>query len=481
MPIIEFTGESKAGSTARPSNSSRLLNLYREPVPNGGLSRYILRVVPGQVALVDLGAVFQRQLAWVDNTTYSAAGGALYSVTSAGVTANLGAIKDSEETTISGNTGYVTICAGGRYYVLDGGALSQPATGAFSDFGSVDTLENYTMLTERNGRRIQWSNPADPSTLDGLSFATTEAGPDNCVRGMSLNGNYWVFKERSTEIWYPTGISTGAFARIGGGVLEVGLKSFNLAAKGRDMLFFVGNDGIAYMTAGQDMQPISTRSVERDIRVNDPTHCFYYEWEGHKFCVIRFSDRPAWVYDFATAEWHERSEGVNHGPWDAVASVANNSGQWLIGATLGGISRLDDVRTDKGSFLYRQATSHTLRMDGARFRVPEVEIYGAYGYAPVPTEVEYYLDVGGGYLGLGSGFFCLESIGSPEPKMTVSVSRDSGATWGNSRIKDMGAEGDYEQRIILRALGQFRNITIKMDMSHDYEIPIYSDGRVKLA
>jgi len=481
MAIVEFAGQSRAGTTARPANTSRLLNIYREPVPEGGLTRHILRSVPGQVEIADLGVVFQRDLAWADNTVYSAAGGTLYSATSDGTITTIGAIKDSPETSISGNSGYTTICAGGKYYVLDGGTITEPATGAFHDFGSVDTIENYTLLTERGGRRIQWSNPADPTTLDGLSFATTEAGPDTNIRGIALNGNFWVFKTRSTEIWYPTGSSDAAFARVGGGVLEVGLKSFNLVAKGRDTLFFVGNDNIAYVTGGQGMQPISPPAVSRDIDERDPTHCLYYEAEGQKFFAIRFSDRPAWVYDFATAEWHERSEGADHGPWDAVASVENNDGQWLVGATIGKISRLENIGTDKGGTLYRRAISHTLRMDSARFRVPEIEIYGAYGYSDAIETHDYYFGVAGGYFGITNDFYSMGFVDGNVAQMLVATSSNGGAVWKSPRRKSLGALGHYDDRMVLRNLGMFRNLTIKIDMSHEFEIPIYSDARVRVA
>jgi len=481
MAVVEFLAQSKATETARPVNTARLLNLYREPVSEGGLSRHILRAVPGQVLFVDIGDVFLRQMAWVDNVVYAAASGVLYAIADDGTATDMGTIKDSAETTISGNDGYVTICAGGKYYVLDGGTLTEPTAGAFSDFGSVDTLENFTLLTERNGRRIQWSNAADPTTLDGLSFATTESGPDKNIRGISLNGNYWVFKERSTEIWYATGLSDQAFKRVGGGVLEVGLKAFNLVAKGRDMIFFVGSDGIAYMTTGAGMQPVSTRGVEADLASKDATHCGYYETEGHKFCVIRFSDRPAWVYDLATGEWHERSEGVNHGPWDAVAAVKNNAGKWLAGGSFGKVYSLDDVQTDKGGILYRRAISSTLRMESKRFNIPEMELFGAFGYANVTPEVGHYLGLSGGYMALGGGFVGWGTSGDKEPTVMISLSGDQGATWGVIKAKPLGALGDYEQRVLLRRLGRFRTATVRMDISHGYDIPMYSDGLLRVS
>lgn len=449
MALIEFAGQSSRNDTSPAAATSRLLNLYREAVQDGDQTQHILRPVPGQELIVQPGRRFLRDMAVIDGVVYYALGGGLYKLVS-GTPSLLDSISDTADTTISGNTGKVTVCAGGIYYVFSGASYTTP-TGAFSDFGSVETVGQYTVLTERNGRRIQWSDIADPGTLDALNFATTESRDDNNIRGVALNGNYWVFKERSIEIWYETGDSSAAFARVGGGVIDTGLKAFGLVTKIRGALFFIGNDGIAYITAGNGMQPVSTRAVERSIRENDPTHCSYYEHEGHKFCVIRFSDRPAWVYDFAANEWHERSEGVNHDAWDAVATVQDADGTWLVGGELGGVSRFVNAPEDKGGFLYRRAVSRTLYNDARRFRLAEFEMLTSPGWA------------------------------TGEAAIMLEFSRDRGATFGNERTFQLGGQGDYSQRILARSLGQFRNLTVRLDVAHGHEIPLFAAARVRLA
>lgn len=480
MPQIEFAGQSRETETARAANRSRLVNLYREAVPDGGLTRHILRPVPGRVEIADLGSVILRQMAWVDNSVYTVASGELSSVDGAIVT-SIGSVEDSPETTISGNAGYVTIVADGDYWVLDGGTLTKPTGAAFSDFGSVETLNNYTLLTERNGRRFQWSTVADPTDLDALDFATTEEGADKNIRGVALNGNYWIFKERSAEIWYPTGVAESAFVRLNGGIVDVGLKGFNLVAKGRDQLFFVGSDNTVYISAGQNITPISTRALERAIKTEAPTHCFYYEQEAHKFCVVRFANRPAWVYDFSTGEWHERAEGVNHDAWNVVATTENNDGTWLTGAVSGEISTLQNIQTDSGGVLYRRAVSPTLRMDSRRFTIDELELFGALGYVDEISDVTYYWGTTGGYFGWASGVFNMGGAGGSEPAIMLRMSQDQGATWGHVRTRGLGAAGQYGKRVLVRCAGQFRTFNLRMDMAHQHEIPIFSDGRLRVS
>ena len=457
MPTIEFVGQSAQDSSAISANTSRLLNLYRERVDAGGTTRYLLRSVPGQRAVCTFTNGLLRKMEWVDGTVFGVSGGALYQVNNAiffglRTVTNLGAVVDDVNTDISGNNGSVTITAGGRYYVWDGSTLTQPTGAAFTQFGSVALLDNYSLLTELNGRRIQWTDLADPKTFDALNFATTESRQDDNIRGMVIGGQYWVFKERSTEIWYNTGqAGADAFARVPGGLIEKGLKGFNLVTKARDLAFFVGTDNVAYLTSGSAPQPVSTRAVEVALQENDPTHCYYYEEFGHKFCVIRFSDRPAWVFDIAAAEWHERAEGSTFGPWNAVCSVESDNGPYWVGHADGKAYRLENINLDKGETLYRRAVSRTLRVDGQRFRGKEFEIYGAYGYADAETQ------------------------------LMLSFSGDSGATFGTERFLSMGALGDYDNRVLVRSFGQYRQLTAQMDFSHAYEIPVYADARIELA
>lgn len=453
--LVEFVGQSAQSETARGAGTSRLLNLYREPVTEGDLTRYILRPVPGQVSVHMPPNEFQRAMQWVDNNIYTASGGKLNVLGDDGVPSEIGSIPDDVNTSIAGNVGYVTVVSGGRYYTWDGTTLTEPTTGAFSNFGSVETIGQRQLLTELGGRRIQWSDIADPDTLNGLNFATTEAGEDNNIRGVALNGNYWVFKERSIEIWYETGSAdeAEAFARVSGGVLTTGLKSFNLVTKMRGGLFFIGSDDIAYVTAGSGLKPVSTQPVARDIREKTPTHCFFYEHEGHKFCVLRFSDRPAWVFDFATNEWHERSEGVDHGSWDAVGAAKETGGSWLVASELGGIYRMSNVAEDKGGVLYRRAVSRSAQNGGKRFRVPEIEFRADYGTVPTDDAVQ----------------------------LMVRFSRDRGNTWSDERRVAMGNSGEYTNRVIFRSLGQFRQLTARIDITHGYELPLFSDVELRLA
>jgi hypothetical protein len=450
MASVEFVGQSSDDADNGQAATSRLINLYREPVKMGDKTQYTLKSVLGQAPFADLDTVFMRAFKEIEGTAYAVAGGTLYSISALGGAAILGEVADSEETTIAGNTGNITVCADGKYYVWDGTSITQPGAGAFSGFGSLEYISNYTVLTEAGGRRVQWSALADPTDLSGVSFATTEARTDNNLRTLAVGGNLWLLKERSIEVWYLTGGSgADAFAPISGSVIDTGLKAFGLVAKTRSGAFFVGDDGIVYITAGAGLSPVSTTAVETAIAQETPTRCFYYEDEGHKVCVIRFQNRPAWCLDVSTGEWHERAEGPNHGPWTAVDAV-KAYGKWLCGTDLGGIYRMERNNADIGDELLRTAVSRTLSTDQRLFIVDKLEFLGRLGKSDLGRNA----------------------------KCWIRISRDNGETWGEGKHRSLGDLGQYQQRVIYRNLGQFRHVTVELNISDPAEIPINATALV---
>ena len=445
MPQIQFFGQSSQDSDNIAASPSRLVNMYREPVPSGGRASAVLKSVPGLTEFSVIPGVFVRSMAVVDSLLYAVVGGQLYEVTTDGVYTANGPLVDDEDTSIDGNNGDVTICAGGNYYVWNGASLIQPVEGAFSNFGSVVTFSGYTVLSEENGRRFQWSSLADATTLPGLSFSTADGRDDKIIRLKAINGALYIFKQTSHEIWYATGGAGAlAFERQSGGVVGVGLKSHNLIANFPGAAFFVGDDNRAHIISGQ-VQPVSIPAVETAIRDSKPRACIVYEDEGHTFCAITFEDSPAWVYDVATGEWHERAEGRLLTPWTATAT-AKFGGRWVCGRDDGNLFRFAAVYTDDSEVLVREATSATLYQDAARFIVREMEVFPRSGFTLGTIEAE--------------------------------ISRDGGVTWTVPKPLSIGARGNYGNRVIWRNLGQCRSITARIRYSEARAFTMLADGRV---
>ena len=474
MAFVEFVGQSQKDADFNAASTSRLVNCYREPIEG----EYQIKSVLGTGQLADLSTAFMRAMEEVNGDIYCVSGGALYLVERLGNKTNIGAVMDGDST-ISGNNGDVVVAAGGTYYVWDGSTLSQPTGGAFSAVGSVEFIGQTTVMTELGGRRFQWSGVADATSLSGLDFATAEGRDDDILRAVVINGNLWLMKENSCEIWYQT---ASGFSRVSGGVLDTGLKSFGLVAKFDGGAFFVGDDGVAYITNGAGLQPVSTPAVETDISQGAARRCFYYEDEGHKFCVIQFSDRMAWVYDLSMGEWHNRASGTQLNPWRVVSAV-KAWGYWHCGNDLGKVLRLLRVNTDFDGPLVRKMVSRTLRT-GEYQTISRFELFGRVGEAETGGDVTYVLG-GIDYILVDSdGLALFHSLVEGEmrpPALFIKTSKDGGKTWGNEKWRNFGALGDYDARLVWRSLGSARQFTVEVTISDPVELPIKSRALVEAA
>jgi hypothetical protein len=242
-----------------------------------------------------------------------------------------------------------------------------------------------------------------------------------------------------------------------------------------DALFFVGNDGRAYLF-GQGS--VSTPPVETAIKNCTPEACFYYEDEGHKFCVIAFQDCPAWVFDMTTGEWHERSEGAGHTRWRATASVRNGT-TWLVGNVDGEILELTRSSRDLASPLYRRAIGRTLFLGDRKFTVPKAELLARVGDADLSAGVDYAWGVGNGFIWQiepGYGWLIEEVPAGPrEAKVKLYESADGGRTWRGPFERQLGLEGEFSQRMIWRTRGQFQQYTPRVDLEDEADVTLYAD------
>lgn len=445
MAKLQFFSQSARDADNLAANSARLVNLYPEPVLQGGQAAFVLKSVPTMQPFCSLPGVFCRALGVFDGNLFAVAGGRLQQISAGGAPTDRGAIDPDENTSLAANNGDVTVVANGKYYLWDGATLSNPAAGAFSSFGSHDYIGNYTVLTELNGRRFQWSDIAAAGTLPGLNFSTADGRDDLLIRPFAVNGVLYLMKQTSHEVWYVTGQSgANAFERQAGGVQDIGLKAHNLITRLPGAAFMVGSDGRAHIIAG-DLQPVSTPPVETAIKTCGPQSCFAYEEEGHTFCVITFRDCAAWVYDVATGLWHERGETADLTAWTAAVS-AKFDGAWYVGSLTSDVFQLTNGALDNNQAFVCEATSGTLYQDGQRFTVAELELFPRQGFTSGTIELQ--------------------------------TSRDYGVTWGTPKPREIGPVGAYGQRITWRALGQFRQATAKVRVNGIAGFSMLSDGRL---
>lgn len=452
---VQFVAQSSRMDDNPGLTGERLINLYPEAAASGARSPWLLRSVLGyeETAFGDLDNKVVRAARQVGDKVFVVASGRLYEVDDAGAETDRGAIEDDAATTISDNNGSVTIAAGSNYYVWDGATLSTPGSGAFSDEGSVAFIDQYTVISQKDGRLVEWTPLATPGTRSALNVKTKEGRTDNVVRVVAASGYIYVLGERSTEIWANTGqANAAAFQRLPGAVIDQGVKAANLADEFEDQLFMVGEDNVAYVSAGGAFQVISTAAVNYALEQETPTNTFFYEDRGHKFWCVRFADRPAWCYDLATGIWHERASGIGANAWDVVATVFA-FGKWLALSRLGEIREMARTNKDGANVLRREATSLPLEQDGEFFSVDALEFRVMNGFSDLGRDVA----------------------------IMAAKSTDGGATFGLERTTNIGRQGQYGLRGRFRSWGTQRQFTARVAMTDAIETPIEASALVEIS
>lgn len=444
MPYATFARQS-AGGAAPEASRERLKNWFGEPFPDGGTARLTLLPSAGLSPLASGFGGPVRALYTAGGTLYAAAGGFLWSITTAGVKTSLGAINDSAETTVTGNGFDVAIAAGGEFYVWNGTTLSTPDSGAFDDVGSVDETAGYVVLFEQFGQRFSITKLADASTVNALDFASAEANPDGIVRGITDHGDLWIFGVKTTEIWSNTDDATFPFSRYSGGSFERGIAWANACVSSDNGVWWVGDDCVVYRgSVGGQPQRVSTSRLEtvlKSIPATADVRMLAYDDRGHKLIAVRLPDRPAWVYDLATGLWHERSSGVGEEAWIATDAVTFD-GSDIVGGSDGAVHRLGGL-TDNGLTIEREAISVPIDAGGERLKVSQAKLHFGQGKT----------DIG------------------RRPIAMVQYSRD-GNTWDHEQALPMGLIGEYRWQTWARASGQAKqNISMRVRITDPIDAP----------
>jgi hypothetical protein len=127
--------------------------------------------------------------------------------------------------------------------------------------GSGLYLNGYVVLTEKTATAFSGRDLADAKNFEGLNFATAESTDKAILEAKKVNGRLWLMKSDVIEVWAQVGSGANAFTRVTGGVIEVGLKAKGLATTFTGGIFWVGSDNIVYLSAGEELSPISPPAV----------------------------------------------------------------------------------------------------------------------------------------------------------------------------------------------------------------------------
>jgi hypothetical protein len=442
MPYAVFARQS-VGQDNLAHSGERLINWYLQAWPSGGQSPGILAPCPGiaRFKLVGGGEVMAMQEAGA--FLFIAAGGRLWRMDSARNLVDVGAIAVDPATRMAASSRDLAVCAGGviHVYRLATEAFSIPTRPAFGAASSVAFINGYCVASQRFGDRFAWSALDDALTWNALDFAQAESRPDQLRAMVQDHQELWLFGERSTEIWFNSGGSPSIFERAAGGIIERGIAWPATARKDDNAVFWVGDDRIVYRATGAQAVRVSTEAVEGILRgyvLTDDVTAFTYTWKGHKFYVLRFTDRPAWCLDLATGAWHERTSSDDGGRWVARCAAFYSQNVQAVGLDTGVIGEFRAVNVDDtGNVLVREGVSMPLNNAAEHVTLSRVA-----------AKIEGDLDP------------------VTNAQVVLQVSRDGGQTWGPERWRSIGRLG-ARRTAEWHALGRSEQHRVRIRVTDD--------------
>jgi hypothetical protein len=320
---------------ARSVNAAdaKMINLFPEIVPEGGLEPAFLNRAPGLKFLQSVGTGPIRAL-WAHQTNgtdfYVVSGTEVYKLTSmTSIPMKIGDVSGTGPVSIADNGAVLFFaCNGPSYtYYEPTGEFNQITDANFPGAVTVGYLDTQFIFNEPNSQRIWSVDTIDPNNgdyiyplvFDPLTFSSADGSPDGVVAINVDHRQLWVFGTDSTEVWYNAGLANFPLSPIQGAFNEIGCVAAFSIAKLDNTLFWLGTDprgqGIVYRANGYGAARVSTHAIEYAIaqygNIADAL-AYTYQQEGHSFYVLTFpSANATWVYDVATQAWHERAGWEN--------------------------------------------------------------------------------------------------------------------------------------------------------------------------
>jgi hypothetical protein len=461
--------------------NNRMVNLFPEIVPDGGLEAAFLNRAPGLNLLATIGSGPIRGLWTYDGVGYVVSGTALYSInTSYTATLRSGATSIAGTGTVSmsdnGTQMFIATSAGTSYiYNKSTTVFAQITDADFPGASVVGYLDGYFVFIEPSSQRFWVTSLLDGTSVDPLDFASAEGSPDGLVSMIIDHRECWLFGTNSVEVWYNAGNADFPLSRIQGAFNEIGCAATYSVAKLDNGIFWLGADargqGIVYRANGYTGSRVSTHAVEYAIAqyssISDAV-AYTYQQEGHSFYFLTFpTGNATWVYDVATGTWAERA-GFSNGSFTRHRSscqMAFNNEIILGDYVNGKVYSFDlDIYADDSDIQkwlrsWRAIPTGQNDLKRSAHHSLQLEAESGVGLSGnAPEDATYLITESGNFLITESGLYLITDDASSivqgaNPQVMLRWSDDGGHTWSNEHWESMGRIGQYGYRTIWRRLG----------------------------
>lgn len=331
------------------------------------------------------------------------------------------------------------------------------------DTGNPITPSTGTWLNRRfivdSGTNTFFYSDLNSTTFQTLSNYEAEGVPDAIIGIAQVQNRVYVFGSRSYEVWTMDGTDDDPMSPIQGTASQIGCMAKDSIATLSDRVFWLGASDAGRFTVFVgtglgDPKRISDNALEEQIQaLAQPASCegFCFMSRGHLIYVLNFIfDAVSFGYDASTDKWFTLSNidadtgrTIAYQPCRAVSGfdgklfAISGDTQYLIEIS-------DSLLDYNGVTALREYVTPIMWTDTTPINLREVQ-----------------LDIS-----LGSTDETDPLLDAYEPKVMLSVSKDSGHTFVAREWMSMGRIGEYLRKPPRWSnLGYGRGIVLKFSIS----------------
>lgn len=337
--------------------------------------------------------------------------------------------------------------------------LTIPAFGQILDPGLVSMsnlafIEGWLIGNKVGTRTFVTTGPTPYTLLFPPSFfALKDSSTDNLVTLQENNRELWLLGERTSEVWYNSGLAAFSFSRLPGVGPQIGCAApYSITRVGPSLCWLAKNEqgeNFFAATSQYSWDRISNHAVDHAIASYPETGdciCYGYEEDGHLFLVATFPTADVtWVYDATVSAalrkpiWHQRAS------WDSTGAAyhrhrgncfMNFADMRIVGDYQNGnLYQMSRSVYSEGENVLRalRRTRHIWQ------RTNRQRVFFA------SLQIEFTPGVG---LQVGQG---------SNPQCMLRWSDDGGFTWSTLQTIPIGMAGETKNRAIAYLLGEARD------------------------
>jgi hypothetical protein len=305
---------------------------------------------------------------------------------------------------------------------------------------------NSRFVFDRAGTGQFFNTDALSLTVGAANFNTAESSPDDVTAVFVNHQILAVFGRATTEFDYDTGTGDAPYERVPGGTTEYGIGGPYCVAKVDNTTFVLTNTGQVVAYQAYVPQQVSTPAITDEIKLHNisASTCIAYKDGTHLYFQVNLepngTDVPgiSLVYDLSTNLWHARQDS-DYGRHRASCYMYA-FGKHLVGDfASGSVYELStDVYDNTGAPLIAQIITG-----------PIVTATRLAKHSCFELEVD---------VGFGNEY-------AVNPQIGLEISDDDGKTFGNQRLRPLGAIGNFNQRVRWWKLGAGRNRRYRITLS----------------